>query len=539
MPVLADTPLIPPDVSELRSRDLSSSFQPKRLLDQQRSEANRRERQRVQAITTAYEDLLVVTPRDEAEPQLARIEIVRRAAGYIQYLTDFLQQINEAEAVSQGPVVHPSVDLEPPAMRETFMQYEFGGSVQRLEKKRVVCNARARVRCKGTKAAFDRLKECIPVHETEPELSRLAILRRATDYIAQMTLMLEEEESRENTDDNAISPSSSEGHSNAGGKSTSPSTLGSCNSSLTPTNSSITSCSSSTPLLPTSSSAQSSDNTSNDSPSALSQGVGCNHCSAAAYRSTSPLSHGENLTLSVSPDVTYGCNTDSDYFSNANSTPTSTISSATSFNFDCIPTPSCSSSSSSSSSSSTDSCFSEDLLQLSPHWLDDLVGPTTWLDTPISYSQSIAPSFDEQSCSSVTDPLVNFTCLPSTPADCSSIFTAYQPPTYSSSANRFSNVYQPQATMTVNARRLAEEVFHQVTPMTMTSPFSDISYNRKRESLTPSPMSSNHVSDRFVRQGDSKTSSHLRKRRPLLAFRLRQRQPSYHGNHHASRSFCH
>ena len=201
MPALVRAPLQPPAIEDLKEREMSAC-DPRRLLDEKRSEANRRERSRVRALTDNFDLLVDAIPRDVAEPRLARIEIVRRASGYIRFLTEIL----ESERPDQTATRHPSVwdyipveedDLNRDVLRGAYLHMK--GGVKVLPMKRVECNARARSRSKDTKAAFDSLKEKLPLYGTEPELSRLEILRRATDYIASMTLLLQEEAGDEGT----------------------------------------------------------------------------------------------------------------------------------------------------------------------------------------------------------------------------------------------------------------------------------------------------------------------------------------------------
>ena len=366
MPVLADTPLVAPEISDLKQRDLKASFEPKRLLDVQRSEANRRERERVQNITKAYEDLLEVCPKDFAEPKLSRIELVRRSASYVQYLTDVLQQIETSEAMAGGPVLDESVDLSPDAMRQGFMQCEFGEDVQRLERKRVICNARARVRCKGTKEAFHKLKLKIPVHKTEPELSRLSILRRATDYIALMTLLLNEDETEkeENIEKGEETLQEEHGKEKEGSTSIADSkspevksdhvdNAGADNTQLGDTAKMASPAEGSMPATEGPTADKAAVSTSTRSP----------------VLPPLPITVCSSANSHISPFAA----SDSDYFSNTTSTPTSTISNSSTFTFDCLPaistiSPECTSSTSG---------VSEDLLS------DFDLSPTSWLSSEL------------------------------------------------------------------------------------------------------------------------------------------------------------
>lgn len=197
MPSLSDLYLQSPASDDMKSSQ-AVSWRPKRILDEKRSEANRRERGRVQALTDRFDQLFHFIPREIAEPRLARIEIVRRAVGYIRFLTELVESERpEGEEYADswsawGAVPADRDDLDSSVLRKAYLNRR--GGVKLLPMKRVECNARARTRSKETKDAFLSLKRKLPLHGTEPELSRLEILRRATDYIACMTKLLAESE---------------------------------------------------------------------------------------------------------------------------------------------------------------------------------------------------------------------------------------------------------------------------------------------------------------------------------------------------------
>lgn len=212
MPAIIRSPLPPPAMEDLKEREMIAC-DPRRLLDEKRSDANRRERGRVRALTENFDALFATIPRDVAEPRLARIEIVRRAVGYIQFLTELLvsERPNDNSAGPRlgawGRVPTCEDDLSSSVLRKAYLDMQGGLSL--IPIRRAECNARARSRSKDTKAAFNSLKEKLPLYGTEPELSRLDILRRAADYIACMTLILEEKNEEGKTCQRASPPSPS------------------------------------------------------------------------------------------------------------------------------------------------------------------------------------------------------------------------------------------------------------------------------------------------------------------------------------------
>ena len=170
----------------------------KPLLDERRTKANRRERERVKSVRNAFKDLGEIVPKDEAEPQLTRIDVVRRASEYITYLSDLLQDDSSSDSPVPTPVSATSGEstafqVTDEEVRTSFLDYRAEcDALQRLPEKRVKCNERARTRSKQTKEAFGLLKELLPIHEAEAELSRIEILKRATEYIAFMSSLLED-----------------------------------------------------------------------------------------------------------------------------------------------------------------------------------------------------------------------------------------------------------------------------------------------------------------------------------------------------------
>ena len=148
-----------------------------------RCRANERERQRVQEVTTMFEELREIVPRVATEPQLARIEILQRASGYIRYLTDVLD--------ADSSTCPPS-DVSPRCLRHTYLETS-RTPLHLLSQKNAEYNKRARARSECTKAGFRRLKASLPLSGDEPDLSRLEILRRAMEYIGFLTEVLNED----------------------------------------------------------------------------------------------------------------------------------------------------------------------------------------------------------------------------------------------------------------------------------------------------------------------------------------------------------
>lgn len=169
----------------------------KPLLTKNRTVANRRERERVQSLRTAFKALGEVVPRDDAEPQLTRIDVVRRATNYIAYLAGLLESNSDVKspACSEGDdgdsISCTSGDSDD--FRATFLDWRAEcKELMRLPEKRVKCNERARTRSRQTKEAFSKLKDLVPIHPAEAELSRIEVLRRASEYIASMFTLLGE-----------------------------------------------------------------------------------------------------------------------------------------------------------------------------------------------------------------------------------------------------------------------------------------------------------------------------------------------------------
>lgn len=172
----------------------------KPLLDERRTIANKRERERVQSLRGGFHDLAEVVPKDDAEPQLTRIDVVRRAKDYIAYLANLLESDQEGKT----PVTVES-DAESTCtskstsncneLRASFLDYRVEcNELTRLPENRVKCNERARNRSRQTKHGFTQLKDLVPIHPAEAELSRIEVLRRATEYIAFMATLLGDSE---------------------------------------------------------------------------------------------------------------------------------------------------------------------------------------------------------------------------------------------------------------------------------------------------------------------------------------------------------
>lgn len=169
---------------------------------------NAKERARVTVMRTAFERLSEHLPKDPAERLLTRSQTIRRASSYIRYLRNLLDEPSDSDGLqamlptsssestaSTSDDERRSVDssdcffLPSTAAEETSGLFS-ARVTRRVQAHRVAINATTRRRSRKMRQGFEQLRTCVPVHPSEPQLDKIRLVKRATEYIGTLMEML-------------------------------------------------------------------------------------------------------------------------------------------------------------------------------------------------------------------------------------------------------------------------------------------------------------------------------------------------------------
>ena len=202
-------------------------------LSPRRRAANMRERSRVRYLRDGFSALQNLLPKDRAEPEFRRMDIIRRAIDYVGFLQNLLDEENDPAETSSSDVDGQLVvtsecrmscddgetdgaiasveNVDDDWPRRLFVERGLARKSRRvISEHRIACNARARSRAKRMRQAFRSLQGVLPLARqpaksldvdgnslnspTGDDLPRIDILRRASDYIAHLSVLAEIEE---------------------------------------------------------------------------------------------------------------------------------------------------------------------------------------------------------------------------------------------------------------------------------------------------------------------------------------------------------